>query len=204
MVKKMFNALAGLFVVMTLGLAGCGSDGGGTQINTYLPVTADSTWSYNNGTRTEKITATTNNQITREVVTGTGKSVAIETVSNNALYLVSRETYDTSGNKTATITYNPAPGMLFVPSSTTPGTHETQTVHITTQPANTTSPLTQNITVVGFENITTPAGTFNNALKIQTVINSTTYLSWFGLNVGMIRQDINNTTAFELTSYSIK
>lgn len=201
--KNLFNVLAGLFVAMTLGLAGCGSDGGGTQ-NTYLPVTVDSTWSYNYGARTEKITAATNNRITREVVTGTGKSVAVETVGNNAFYLASRETYDTSGNKTATITYNPAPGMLFIPSSTTPGTHETQTVQITTQPANTTSSLTQEITVVGFENITTPAGTFSNALKIQTVINTTTYLSWFALHVGMIRQDVNNTTTFELTSYSIK
>jgi len=188
---------------MTLGLAGCGSDGGRTQ-NTYLPVTVDSTWSYNNGARTEKITATTNNRITREVVTRTGKSVAIETILNNAVYLASRETYDTSGNKTATITYNPAPGMLFVPASATPGIHETQTVHITTQPANTTSSLTQDITVVGLENITTPAGTFSNALKIQTVINNTTYLSWFGLNVGMIRQDVNNTTTLELNAYSIK
>lgn len=202
--KNLFNVVAGLFVVMTLGLAGCGSDGGGTQNNTYLPVTVDSAWSYNNGARTEKITATTNNQITREVVTGTGKSVAVETVGNNAFYLTSRETYDTSGNKTATITYNPAPGMLFIPSSTTPGTHETQTVQITAQPANTTSSLTQDITVVGFENITTPAGTFSNALKIQTVIDNKTYQSWFALHVGMIRQDVNNTTAFELTSYSIK
>ncbi|MEI6206115.1 MAG: hypothetical protein WCP20_04980 [Desulfuromonadales bacterium] len=202
--NNLFNVVAVFLSAMTLVLTGCGSDGGGTQNGTYLPVTVNSTWTYNSGARTEKITANTNNQITREVVTSTGKSVATETVSSNAFYLTGRETYDTAGTKTNSITYGPMPGMLFVPSSTAPGYHETQTVQISVQPANTTSSLTQNITVVGFETISVPAGTFSNTLKIETAISNTTYLSWFALNIGMIRQDVNNITAFELTAYSIK
>jgi len=204
MQRNLFNAAVGLFLVLTTGLAGCGGEVGGTNNGTYLPVTVDSTWTYNNGARTEKITANANNQITREVVTSTGKSVAIETVSNNAFYLASVKLYDTAGLNTATKTYSPLPGMLFVPSSTTPGYHETQTVQINTQPSNTNSSLSQDVTVIGFETITVPAGTFSNALKIQTAIANTTYLSWFALNVGMIRQDVNNTTAFALTTYDIK
>ena len=76
---------------------------------------------------------------------------------------------------------------------------------ITTQPANTNASLTIDVTVLGFENIAVPAGTFSNALKIQTTISpGTTYTSWFAFNVGMIRQDLNNVKAVELTSYNIK
>lgn len=205
--RNLCNVLVGLLLIVAFGLAGCGSDGNGTQNSTYLPVTAGSTWKFINAdstVRTETIMANINNRVTREVITASGKSIATEVVSNNASYLASREIYDAAGSYTSTKAYSPAPGMLFIPSSIIPGTHETQTVQINTLPADTNSSLSQDVTVVGFETITVPAGTFNNALKIQTIISGKVYISWFGLNVGMIRQDIENAKAFELTSFSIK
>lgn len=203
--RKLLKA-AGLLFALALGLAGCGNDGGGSS--TYLPVTVGSTWTYNrsdNGIQTQKITANANNQATREVVdTTTGKSVATITISNNAYYLASIDLYDTVGVFTATKTYSPSPGQLFLPSSTAPGAHEAQTVQVATQPANTTASLSVDVTVLGVETITVPAGTFNNALKIQTTIAGTTFTSWFAVNVGMIRQDVSNVTSVELASYSIK
>lgn len=199
----------GLLVLVASGLAGCGSDNGGpsTQAGAYLPVTVGSTWSYSrsdNGTQTQQITGKSNDQVTREVIdTTTGRSIATINISSNAFYLSSINIYDTGGNITATKTYSPSPGQLFVPSSTTPGTHITQTVQINTQPANTNVSSSIDVTVIGFENITVPAGTFNNALKIQTIILPNTYTSWFALNVGMIRQDVNNQKNVELTSYNI-
>jgi hypothetical protein len=204
--RNLCNVLVGWLLVVTLGLAGCGSDSSGTQNITYLPVTVGSTWQFTNSDstiRVETITANTNNRVTREVNSASGKSIATEVISNNASYLVSREVYDAGGNYTATKIYTPAPGMLFLPSSTTPGTNETQTVQIITLPANTNSSLSQDVTVIGFETITVPAGTFSNTMKIQTIVSGKVYLSRFALNVGMIRQDIDDIKAFELTSYNI-
>jgi hypothetical protein len=207
MVRTLSNVVTGFIFALVIGLTGCGSDGGVTPYVTYLPVTVGSTWKYINSDssiRTETITARTNNQATREVVTATGKSIATEIITGNGFYLASRDTYDITGSYTATKTYSPSPGMLFLPASTTPGTHETQTVQIHTMPADTSASLTEDITVIDSETISVPAGTFVNSLKIQTVISNTTYLSWFALNVGMIRQDVNNTKMFELAEYSIK
>lgn len=201
---------AGLFMAVVLGLAGCGSAGSKTALGSaYLPVTPGSTWTYSRsdgGTQTQTVTGNANNQVTREVIDSTsGKSVASITVSNNALYLGSMNIYDANGSIVMTKTYSPTPGQLFIPSSVTPGTHEAQTVQINTQPGNTNSSLSLEVTVVGTEPVTVPAGTFSDALKIQTVITSgPTYTSWFALQVGMIRQDVNNVKAVELTSYTIK
>lgn len=211
--SNLCSVLVGLLLLGIFGLAGCGSDDNNSnntvpKNNTYLPVTVGSTWKYTNNSdgsvRTETITANTNNRVTREVITATGKTIATEILSNRASYLSKREIYDVPGNMISTKSYSPEPGMLFLPSSTTAGAHETQTVQINTLPANTDSSLSQDITVVGFETITVPAGTFSNALKIQTIIASREYLSWFALNVGIIRQDIDNVKAFELTSFSVK
>lgn len=202
--------VVGILAVMLFGLAGCGGDGGGnTTVSTYTPVTAGTTWSYSrsdNGTRTEKILANSNNQVTREVVDSTtGRSVATELNSNKAAYLATVDLYNAAGSISATKTYSPSPGMLFVPSSTTPGSHETQNVQINTMPTNTNTSLSTDISVVGVETITVPAGTFENTLKIQTtILPSTTYTTWFAINVGMIRQDVNTVKSIELTSYSIK
>lgn len=199
-------AMAGFFAAMVLGLAGCGDSSGVVLL--YDPVSVGSTWIYNrsdNGIRTQTNVAGANNQATREVNdSATGKSVATITISNNAYYLSNLILYDTAGVYTATKTYSPSPGQLFLLAATAVGSHETQTVLVTTQPANTTATVSLDMTVAGYENITVPAGTFANALKTQTVIGSTTISSWFALNVGMIRQDVNNVTSVVLASYSIK
>lgn len=204
--KNMIKFL-GLFAAALFGMAGCGDNNGGDSAM-YDPVSLGSTWTYNrsdNGIQTQTITAASNNQATREVNdTTTGKSVATITISNNAYYLSSLVLYNTAGVYTATKTYSPAPGQLFLPAATTPGSHETQTVQVTTQPANTTTTVSLEMTVLGYESITVAAGTFADALKVQTVIGSTTFTSWFARNVGMIRQDVNNAKKVELTSYSIK
>jgi hypothetical protein len=211
--KVRMTCLLGLLLTVAFGMAGCGSGDGWTgivpaQTGTYLPVTVGSTWSYkrsDNVTQSQKITGNINNQVTREVVdTTTGKSVATISISNNAFYLARIDLYDAVGTIITSKTYSPSPGQLFFPSSTLPGTHETQTVQINTQPANITLSQSIDVTVVGFENISVPAGTFSNALKVQTIISpNTVYTSWFALNVGMIRQDLNNEKIVELTSYNI-
>lgn len=206
---KLFHGVA-LLAVLVFGLAGCGNEDGGSAADpTYTPVTVESSWSYsrsNGGVRTEKIVARTNNQVTREVNDSiTGKSVASEVISSNAMFLARVDILGADGAIAVTKTYGPSPGMLFVPSSATPGTRETQAVQITTQPANTQTSLSTDITVDGVETITVPAGIFSNALKIQTVISpGPTYTTWFAANVGMIRQDVNGVKSLELTSYTIK
>ncbi len=192
-------------------LAGCGGSDSGRiiTIGTYAPVSAGSTWSYirsDNGAQTQTITANSQNRITKEVIDSTaGKSVATISISNNAQYLSSIDLYDTTGALVATKSYTPAPGQLFFPASNLPGTHITQTVQVTTQPANTTSTQNVDITVEGFETVTVPAGIFTNALKIRTVITpGATYDSWFALNVGLVRQDVNGANLINLTSFSIK
>lgn len=198
--------VVGFIAAMMSGLAGCGDSGG--TVSHYDPISVGSTWTYHrsdNGTRTQTNTAVANNQVTREVDdTTTGKSVATITISNNAYYLSSLVLSNTAGVYMATKTYSPAPGQLFLSANTAVGSHETQTVQVTTQPANTTATVTLDMTVAGYETVTVPAGTFVNALKTETVIGATTITSWFALNVGMIRQDVNNVTSVELTSYSIK
>jgi hypothetical protein len=211
---------------VAFGFAGCGGGGGSggatsggnsgttdtaTQTNTYLPVSLGSTWTYNyysgstSSTKTQKITANANNQITQENNdTSSGKSVDIINISNGAYYLESITKYDATGIMTSKKIYTPAPGQWFFPASIAIGTKQSQTVQINSQPTNTNSTISFDMTVVGTAAITVPAGTFNNALKIETTLQGITYTSWFAQNVGLIRQDFNGTKSFELVSYSIK
>jgi hypothetical protein len=91
------------------------------------------------------------------------------------------------------------------------------TVSVQGQSLTSSMRMSTNYTVVGFETITTPAGTFE-ALRVeqtgtwtnetmgQSFSSASNGVSWFAAGVGMVRNESSAegvTTAMELTSYSV-
>jgi DUF3108-like len=205
--NKIFQAvlLVALFV-----LAACGSGGNnsGTTTN-YSPKTTGSTWTYlaTNNTQTFDITQIITQSSSTAYSLKSGDSsyhlFDFELISNG-IWGETKDTWYTEGTAQYTATYTPP--VPLEPSAWNIGTHDTGTITSTLNSAGTqqTESYHYDITVVGFESVTVPAGTFN-ALKVTYSYDGATSDSWFVDGVGNVKS-INAGSGYEwvLTSYTIR
>ncbi len=215
-------------------LAACGGGGSGspqtppglasavfvnnTGARNYFPYSLGDTWTVVNTTnatdfRTYSITSSSGVNSTMHVVFGNG-------TAENYLYQVTSETvdinqyqyFDASGQLYKTTTCNP-PFPLHLQNSSVgeiySRTYDSTTTVLSTNSASTSSN-TKTITVLGYETVATPVGTFVNALKTSYMYANDTYpgYTWWVSGIGKIKETVSSTTStpsqttYELTSYS--
>jgi hypothetical protein len=146
------------------------------------------------------ITGSSNGLTTTETVIDTG----LRTVTTITASLATTRT-DSYFNGTLISTVLWDPPLLTTPSDISVGHVETHTSQYTAitysngsqyRVTGTTSITT---TIVGFEDVSVPAGTFRGALRTS----DGTYASWFARDVGFVRQTGPSSVETVLTSYNI-
>jgi hypothetical protein len=153
----------------------------------YFPLTPGITWTYKDSSNTTISRETTND--------GRIKTVAGANVPKYSTYTITASndialTLETVTTSTTTISSFYAPGSIVIPSDLTPGYQENSNYTLTVG-QGTPSDKTGIVTVVGFENVTVPAGTYS-ALRIDytAIVNgvpSTPASSWYVNGIGLIK-----------------
>ena len=217
--KKSISSLSMVTVVLFLFLAGCSGSGsssaGGGAAAKYMPHTTGSTWNYSSVssyatyTFTVSITSSSDTAYTQKYTSSLDSEYSISNYvfSNNVWGQSEATDYASDGVLISSTTWTP-PCPLSFPSKIDAGTNEH---YLLTVDSGTAKSATMDITVIGYENVTVPAGTFNNAVKISYTYVLTgsvfapvaTWTSWFAEGVGLIKTVYDGETE-ELTSYSIK
>ncbi len=206
-------------VAVFLFLAGCnggdsGSSGGGGASEKYAPHTTGSTWNYSSVsssstyTFTVSITGSSDTAYTQKYISSLDSEYSISNYvfSNNVWGLSTAIDYNSVGGVISSTTWSP-PCPTFLPSNIDTGTHETYNL---TVDSGTPGSATMDITVIGYENVTVPAGTFNNAVKISYTYTlpggwgPTSWTSWFAEGVGVVKNVYGDGETEQLMSYSIK
>lgn len=166
-------------VVLCLGELACGGQGEDqVVVDDYARTTLGSYHRYRTHADvldTAVVTAATPEGYTRRVHTGSGAAYD-ETdfaVIDGALYITRSRRYHSTGTLASESAYDPP--ALFVPADVTPGASGTTTSVVTVMTGSTTMTYTsqRDVTVVGEEPITVPAGTFR-ALKVEALVTTTT------------------------------
>jgi hypothetical protein len=202
--NKIFLAvhLAALFVLVACGRVG---NNNGTTAN-YSPKTLGSTWTYH---------ATINTQtydVTQIITQSSSAAYSLKSgassyhlfdfeLMSNGIWGQTKDTWYTGGTAQYTVTYTPP--LPDEPSSWDIGTHDTGTITSNNTGTQQTGSHHYDITVVGFESVTVPAGTFN-ALKVTYTYDGDTSDSWFVDGVGKVKS-LNSGLGYEwvLTNYTI-
>jgi hypothetical protein len=201
--------LAVLLVTLSV-LAACGRGGNnnGTAVN-YSPKTTGSTWTYLATTNTQ--TNDTTQIITQSSSTAYSLKSGVSSyhlfdfeLMSNGIWGQTKDTWYTGGTVQYTVTYTPP--LPHEPSAWNIGTHDTGTITSTLNSSTGTQQTASDhfdMTVVGFESVTVPAGTFN-ALKVAYSYDGFTSDAWFVDGVGIVKS-INSGLGYEwvLTSYTI-
>lgn len=231
--KNVINLILCLFIIVVLGLTGCGGGSGSdtgrdTGSTSYLPLTVGNTWTYrqpDNSTFTQEIqqdgrlksvfppTSENGNYKTTYYSTfSTDSTGIIMTGSETNIY---RNDQQITIDDSASATYQ-QPYLLF-PFNLTTGAETTNYWSSTGTPSHyialpPTSSGSVKMTVIGYESITVASGTFN-AVKIlieaaQSGVTDATKMQrgyrWFAPGVGHIKTtDLNGTSITELISYSV-
>jgi len=216
-----------------LGLASCGGGGSSsssaptnssavfvnnTSSKNYFPNTVGSTWTYvlatsQSAPRTYSVTSSLgNNQYNMQVLFSDGTSETyLYQINDPIVDIIQYTYYDANGSAYKTVTCNPPfPWKLIHPS---PGASysRTYTCTSTVLSTNTTSSNTntKTINVIGYETVSTPYGTFVNALKHSYQYNSDVIpgYTWDVSGIGKVKETFDsssttpNSTDYEITSY---
>ena len=233
----MRDAFVGSLMCLSLAvLAACGSGTGTSQTNpgiasavfvnntgarNYFPNSLGDTWTFVNGNnsadhRINTITSSseTNGLSTMQIVFGDG-------TMENFLYKVNTDTvdiseyqyFDASGELYKTSICNPPfPWHLLHPAvgETYSRTYDSTTTVVATNSTSTISN-SKTITVIGYETVVTPAGTFVDALKTSYLYADDTYpgYTWWVSGIGKVKETFSSSTSapnqtnYELAYYTV-
>jgi hypothetical protein len=233
----MRDAFVGSLMCLSLVvLAACGSGSGTSPSNpgvasavfvnntgarNYFLNSLGDTWTFvnvNNSAdhRTSTVTSTSdiNNQSTMLTVFGDGsKENYLFKASNDTVDINQYQYFDANGQLYRTVTCDPSfPWHLLHPTvgETFSRTYNSTATVIATNSTSFSSN-TKTITVIGYETVVTPAGTFVNALKTSYMYANDIYpgYTWWVCGVGKIKETVSsststpNQTTYELTSYTV-
>lgn len=200
-------------VVLCLGELACGGPGEDqVVVDDYARTALGSYQRYQTSggvLDTTVITAATPQGYTRRVHAGSGAAYdeTDHTVIDGALYIARSRGYGPTGTLATETTYDPP--ALIVPADVTPGATGTTTSVVTVKTGSTTMTYTsqRDVTVVGVETITVPAGTFR-ALKVEALVANTSTSTQRGLNtvwwvpgVGRVRSQNSDPGTGAVTSW---
>jgi hypothetical protein len=210
LIKKNASTIyAVISILLSLFIAACGGDAtngsnsgnnSGTPVSlSYFKTTIGTGWTYSDGA-TEIITSNTNNHLTSERLQNGERTVTSTLVSGSALAVESTKTYDVTGALTDTTIYTPA--YRFFPSSTTIGSTENQAVAYTST-ASGSGTTNCSVTVKAKESVTVTAGTYQNALKVETSCSpGQTFNTWYAPGIGSVKEEnvSNGNSIIQLTA----
>lgn len=199
--------------------------------NVYMPVVSGATWNYSlagqvSDTYTHSVLSVSESSFVEQDVFGSGVSrtgewscdagnlTALDPTGGGASVSTEGQSsvFTATSNTGITFPADPKPGDSWTQSVTLEGS---QTINGFNVPA--TNQVTVSCTVIGFEPVTVPAGTFEalrvdcvNDMVISVVADgnpfSTTSTSWYAANVGMVKSvTVGNglDSTIELLSYSL-
>jgi len=233
----MRNAFIGSLMCLSLPvLAACGSGTGSSQTNpgaanavfvnntgarNYFPNSLGDTWTFVNGNNsadhrinTVMSTSDNNGQSTLQVVFGDGtKENYLYQIGNDTADIYQYQYFDSNGQIYKTMTCNPPfPWHLLHPvvGESYSRTYNSTTTVLATN-ATSTSSNSKTISIIGYETVVTPAGTFVNALKTSYLYANDTYpgYTWWVSGVGKVKEIFSSSTStpnqtnYELTSYTV-
>jgi len=233
----MKNAFIGSLMCLSFAvLTACGSGTGTSQTNpgvasavfvnktgarNYFLNSVGDTWTFVNGNNSDDhriytVTSTSdiNNQGTMQVVFRDGtKENYLYQVNNDTVDINQYQYIDAIGQLYKTVTCNPPfPWHLLHPAvgQTYSRTYNSTTTVVATNSTSSSSN-TKTITIIGYETIVTPAGTFVDALKTSYLYANDTYpgYTWWVSGIGKVKEIYSSSTStpnqtnYELVSYTV-
>lgn len=202
-----------MLIFVTATITGCGKENKKTSepaAKKYVITTVGSKW-------TMRATSGTNSEDTTTEVTQSseGAYTTKTTSANSSDYDVAEFVQLSSGawgNSKLTAYHNDigeswlwSPPFMIFPAKTDVGTHEIQNTAITA--GTHTIQAISDIQVNENEDVTVPAGTFKNALKITVTVKigdtSMTSTLWIVDGIGIVKS-VDSSETDEMTSYDIK
>lgn len=188
------------------GGGGDGGDGGGVTVYKtaeYYPLAQEDTWTYREteedgeidyDTKIVRGTETIDGVVATKVLSGSDK-YELRTVDSNGITLYKE--YEVENGGWVQMVFNPPLNLL--PAEVSIGTKKTinSTMNHTNSEGETgTETISGETTVEGIENVTVPAGTFNDCLKIKIKVTLTSpeeteieeITMFFAKGVGMVKE----------------
>ena len=233
----MRNAFVASLICLSLAvLAACGSGTGTSPTNpgiasavfvnntgarNYFPNSLGDTWTFVNGDnsadhRINTVTSTSgiNNQSTMQVVFGDGtKENYLYNVNTDTVDINQYQYLDASGQIYKTVTCNPPfPWHVMHPAvGETYSRAYNSTMTVVATNTTSSSSNTKTITIIGYETVITPAGTFVDALKTSYLYANDSYpgYTWWVSGIGKVKEIFSSSTStpsqtnYELASYTV-
>lgn len=165
--------------------------------NTYFPETLGFYWNYNSSDSPGSLYKTTLNSHGKLLIGEVSNFTAYQdyVIIQDSVYNVSGH-IDLYGELYHSYVYTPH--TLIVPSSTVPGIYQSEIINSTEAYAGgspSTSTYLYTLEVIGFEDVSVPAGNFSNCLKLYSEFTDsegftfTNNTSWLAQNVGTVKRE---------------